>query len=370
MTSDPLFASGRTAARLLDMKPVDLRAMVAAAHLPGPRRIGDLERFDIAGLSAVLWGDRIGTGRGYGMVKPAEKRFLWTPDGRRWFVRRKGKYQRIMAPPGTPGFDAEYWEIMRGRVTPRTTWAALIEEYRKSDLWAKLKLRTRQDYEKCFDYIVEKNGQKDMTLASARDATAAMNANAHRVRFGNYVVSTMSVLAEYARTELHWIKQNLFRGLRKREVPEERKAPYLPWTNAAVAAFRAGATDRERLIFELDLGSVQRPADWCRFDWLDYEGGRLRIVQGKTDKVLLLPVTPELAAVPDRARPADGGAGAILKAAGGSCMIYSGLAQIMRKARARLQAGGLRPSRAALSRGDGAGLGGLRRRRDNELQRP
>lgn len=271
------------------------------------------------------------------MVKPAEKRFLWTPDGRRWFVRRKGKYQRIMAPPGTPGFDAEYWEIMRGRVTPRTTWAALIEEYRKSDLWAAHKHRTRYDYEKCFAYILEKNGHKDMTLATARDATAAMNANAHRVRFGNYVVSTMSVLAEYARADLHWITQNPFRGLRKREVPEGRKAPHIPWTDEAVAAFRAGATDRERLIFELGLGSVQRPADWCRFNWQDYEGGRLRIVQGKTGKALLLPVTPELAATLAAAMPPDGGTGRpILITSAGSRMTYRALAQVMLSARDRL----------------------------------
>ena len=62
--ADPLFASERTAARLLDMKPVELRAMVAAGHLPGPRRIGDLERFDMAELSAVLRGEKIGTGGG------------------------------------------------------------------------------------------------------------------------------------------------------------------------------------------------------------------------------------------------------------------------------------------------------------------
>lgn len=269
------------------------------------------------------------------MVTKNGKRFLWTPDGKRWFVRRKGKYQRIHAAPGTEAFDAEYWEILRGRVTPRTSWAALIEAYRKSDIWAGLKGRTRADYERCFDYIVEKNGHKDMTRATARDATAAMDANRHRVRFGNYVVSAMSVLAEHARVELHWIKHNPFRGLRKREVPEDRRAPHIPWTDEAVAAFRAGATPRERLAFEIGLGSVQRPADWCRFNWSDYRDGRLSLTQGKTSKALALPVTAELAAVLDAARPADA-EGPILVALGGSRLTYGALAQLMLKARKRL----------------------------------
>lgn len=240
------------------------------------------------------------------MVTKHGKPFLWTPDGKRWFVRRKGKYQRIMAQPGTEAFDAEYWEIMRGRVTPRTTWSALIDHFRASARWTELRPRTRQDYDKCFDYLREKAGDRDMTRTSARDAVAAMDANAHRVRFGNYVVSVMSVLAEYARTELEWIKVNPFRGLRKRRMPEERQAAHVPWPDDAVAKFRAEARPQPRLIFELGLGSVQRPDDWTRFRWSDYDGERLRLSQSKTGKPLTLPCTAELRAVLDAVRPADG----------------------------------------------------------------
>lgn len=270
------------------------------------------------------------------MVTKAEKKFLWqSADGKRWYVRRKGKYQRINAKPGTEAFDAEYWEILRGRVTPRTTWAALIEAYRNSDAWAAYKFRTRADYELCFDYILEKAGDRDMTKTTPRDAAAAQDANRHRVKFGNSVVSAMSVLAEHARVDLAWIKVNPFRGLAKRKVPEERKAPHIPWTDDAVAIFRAGATERERLVFELGLSSVQRPADWCGFTWSDYQEGRLALTQGKTGKALSLPVTAELAAVLDAARPAEA-QGPILMAQGGTRMTYSGMAQLMLKARKRL----------------------------------
>lgn len=62
MRHEPIFASEATAARMLDMKPGQLRELVEAGHLPRPRRIGGIERFDMAELSAILRGDQIGMG--------------------------------------------------------------------------------------------------------------------------------------------------------------------------------------------------------------------------------------------------------------------------------------------------------------------
>lgn len=62
MQPDPLFASEKTAARLLDMKPDAFRELVDKGYLPPPRRIGNLERFDLAELQAVIRGDKISGG--------------------------------------------------------------------------------------------------------------------------------------------------------------------------------------------------------------------------------------------------------------------------------------------------------------------
>ncbi|AWB48870.1 hypothetical protein HYN69_10485 [Gemmobacter aquarius] len=59
---EPIFATEKRAAQLLDMAPADLRRLVAAGHLPGPRNIGGLERFDVAELAAVIRGEMIGGG--------------------------------------------------------------------------------------------------------------------------------------------------------------------------------------------------------------------------------------------------------------------------------------------------------------------
>ena len=61
-TPDLLFASERTAARLVDMKPDEVRDLVDRGLLPPPRRIGNVERFDLAELQAVIRGDLIGGG--------------------------------------------------------------------------------------------------------------------------------------------------------------------------------------------------------------------------------------------------------------------------------------------------------------------
>lgn len=62
MKDAPLFASEASAARLLDMKPGQFRELVRAGHLPAPKRIGDVERFDVDELRRVLRGDAIGGG--------------------------------------------------------------------------------------------------------------------------------------------------------------------------------------------------------------------------------------------------------------------------------------------------------------------
>jgi integrase len=46
-----------------------------------------------------------------------------------------------------------------------------------------------------------------------------------------------------------------------------------------------------RLIFELGIGSVQRPDDWTRFRWNDFDGTGLRVVQQKTGRELCIPCT-------------------------------------------------------------------------------
>lgn len=270
-------------------------------------------------------------------MKPHDKPFLWTPDGRRYYVRRKGRYWKIDAPLGTPEFDAAYWAILGGRVAPAgRTFRDLIESYRASDRWARLKPRTRADYEPVLAYIAEKNGDRDGTLTKRRDVLRAMEANRHRIRFANLICTVMSQLFERAIDE-GLMRDNPTRGVRMLQTPADRQQPHVPWPDWAVERFRAQAKPKARLIFELGVGSVQRPGDWPRFNWGDYDGDTLRVVQGKTGAALVLPCTVELRAALDAARPAGADPAApILTAKGGGRLALRSLQSFMLKERTRL----------------------------------
>jgi len=52
----PLFADERTAAQLLDMAPATFRRLVADGVLPPPCRVGEIERWDVEELQAIMRG--------------------------------------------------------------------------------------------------------------------------------------------------------------------------------------------------------------------------------------------------------------------------------------------------------------------------
>ncbi len=269
------------------------------------------------------------------------KKFLIETKPGYIYVRKNGKYLgRILAPEGTAEFDEQYWGILRGRAhEARTSWKALISSYRNSHRWTKLKPSTRGTYEYVLHYVEEKNGTRDMTRLRRKDVIAAQEANSHRPKFANDIPRVMSVLCEHA-IDLGWIDLNPAKGVKSKPIPKDRQRPHIPWTDAAVEKFRAEASERARLIFEIGVGSVQRPGDWVDFVWGDYDGDSLRLSQNKTDRALWLPCTPQLkealelerkrlGVTPHPSRP-------ILIARGGGKLTTHGVGQIMRKERKRL----------------------------------
>tara|TARA_R110002124_G_scaffold143809_3_gene308627 strand:- start:92 stop:1120 length:1029 start_codon:yes stop_codon:yes gene_type:complete len=258
------------------------------------------------------------------------------------YVRKRGKYiGRIFAREGTAEFDREYWDILTGRaVEPRTSWRTLIGSYRNSSRWINLKPNTKKTYEFVLIYMLDKNGSKDVTRLRRKDVIAAQEANSHRAKFANDIPRILSVLCEHA-IDIGWMDHNPAKGVKKKPIPEDRQRPHIPWTDAAVKKFRAEANERALLIFEIGVGSVQRPGDWATFLWGDYDGQNLGLRQNKTGKELpCLPCTPELKAALDREKRRIGGSPhpsrPILIARGGSALTISGITQLMLKERRRL----------------------------------
>lgn len=271
------------------------------------------------------------------MVK---KKYLWRHPAGRIYVRLKGRLYRIHAQEGTEDFDREYWEILTGkRMQAKTSWSALIDDYRTSDRWLGLKPRTRQDYDKVMLYLREKIGPHDVKSLTRSDVIAAQKANSHRTRFANYIPQMLVILCEHA-IDLGWIANNPAKGVRALKTPQHRKKEHLPWPDWAVDKFRAEASDLPRLIFEIGVGSVQRPGDWVGFRWGDYDGDSLTLRQNKTDKPLVLPCTAELKSALDTAKAALGvipiAGKPILSKLDGNPMGYRYMSQVMLRERRRL----------------------------------
>lgn len=170
------------------------------------------------------------------------------------------------------------------------TWAALIAAYKRSPDFVDLQPRTRADYEKVLLYIADKWGELDPRKAQRKDVIRMRDANAGRVRFANYCIQVVSVLARHM-IDAGWRADNPAKGARqlKSDTP-----PRLPWPPHLVEAFRQAAPvgTVERLVFELCLGTGQRIGDVLRMTWGNLDGDTITLRQGKTGSTLSVPLTP------------------------------------------------------------------------------
>jgi integrase len=247
---------------------------------------------------------------------------------------------RITAEEGTAAFDQQYWEILSGKkANVKTSWAALIDAMRETDKWANYSARYRGDLEKVFKYLTEKIGGADVAKLTQADIYEAMDNNCHRVRFANYIPTAISMLSKLA-IRKRWRQDNPAVDIEQLKVPKDREKPHLPWADWAVEKMREEGGLLPLLIFEIGVGSVQRPGDWVDFQWGDYDGETLKLRQNKTGKPLLLPCTEALKRALDRAissleftpHPSRH----ILTRADGSAMDYHAMARVMVRERKRL----------------------------------
>ena len=55
----PIFANERSAAKLVDMKPAEFLRLVSGGHLPKPRNIGGMKRWDVDELRRIIRGEAV-----------------------------------------------------------------------------------------------------------------------------------------------------------------------------------------------------------------------------------------------------------------------------------------------------------------------
>lgn len=235
----------------------------------------------------------------------------------------------------TPDFWSQYALLLKGfEPAPKGyNFKYLFNSYRGSDRYQTKAERTKADYEKVMEYVEKVWGDLDPRKVQRSNIVNMQSTLAPSgVRFANYVPQVLSVVFEHA-IDLGWRQDNPAFRVRKLATPKERMQEHVPWTDEAVARWRKDAKPLPRFIFELGIGSVQRPGDLPRFRWSDYDGDALRIAQGKTGKALYLPCTEHLRTALDAAPRR---ALTILSKGNTQPLPYRRMAQIMRDERERL----------------------------------
>ncbi len=233
------------------------------------------------------------------MVKPTRLRYACQKRHHRtgklewWF--RKGKMWRLL--PGDPGADPKaskaYWDHLMGvaRGPKDRTINALIVSYKSSPAFAAISEATRKDYGRTLTYIAESSGNVVADRLKRSDVIEARDANAHRPRFANKLISMLSVIMEHG-IDMDWRLDNPARGVKHFKGGEGHQ----PWPSWAIANFRAHATGPARTAFELCLGTGQRIRDVLEMRWDEIEGDEIFVKQSKTGVELWIPFTDDLRA--------------------------------------------------------------------------
>lgn len=215
------------------------------------------------------------------------------------YYERGGQSVRIHAAPGTPEFAATYARLLNGVQTmpAKRNFAALVKSYHASKRYRDLAPRTAKDYDKVTAWVVAKLGPLPVADMKRKDVIRARDVNASTMRFANYIVQVLRVLMEHA-IDLGWrdAGTNPAKGV---DLLQSDRPDRQPWPADLVAAYRATATGRALLVFELCIGTGQRIGDVLRMRWSDVDDGGIVVRQGKTGAKLWIPLTPRLKAVLD-----------------------------------------------------------------------
>lgn len=231
-------------------------------------------------------------------------KYVYRIKGVVYFVRRGYDTHRFRYEPGTAEFHVEYAKLLKG-VAPAPKgkrWRDLIDSYEKSQRFTGLAPRTQRDYIKVLEFLRARIGDLDPRKMKRKDVIRMRDANAETVRFANYIVQIIRVVMEHAidlgiRDE----GTNPAKGVKLLKSGGEAREP---WPDEKVKAFREAYAyeTRERLLFELLLGTGQRIGDVLKMQWGQIEDDAITIRQGKTGKKLYLPFTPHLLAALNAAK--------------------------------------------------------------------
>lgn len=225
-------------------------------------------------------------------VKSALPKYCY-PKGKRGYVYfvKGGVCQRIKSAPGTADFASEYALLLRGKTAPsKTTFRHLIEAYRKSPEWAKLAANTRKSYERSMDYILSHAGGVDVRTFRRRHVIAIRDALSATPTTANRRIGFLSALLKWG-VDADFCTTNVAHKVKQLQATGRQRGP---WPQDLVDAFRAHATGRTALLFDLLTETGQRVNDVLSMRWSDLDADGISLTQAKTKHAIYIPLTARL----------------------------------------------------------------------------
>lgn len=219
-----------------------------------------------------------------------------TSKGRTYYRFKRRGVSFPLPDIDAPEFWGAYAIALKGRVETaesKQTFSALIKAYKEDEAFTSKASRTRKDYEGVLIWIDKSLGDglpADLDQKTVRRVRDGLKS---RRRFANYTLQVLSILMEFA-CEKGWADANPAKGVKHIAKPKGEDDVNRPWSQAAREAFEAAAGPRERMLYELCIGTGQRFSDVLAMKWTDLKSGEIHVQQSKTGKALVIPLTGRL----------------------------------------------------------------------------
>lgn len=163
------------------------------------------------------------------------------------------------------------------------TIADVIDNYERHDKYKRLKIRTRDDYDKRLNFHREKRGHLEPRNIERRHIIAWRDAWAKESPHeANYRLRILKIIMQHALDLGLFPKEVTVSPAVGIEEVRYKKKQREPWPDEKIADMRSHATGRTLLLFELLIDTGQRISDVLKMKWGDVADGGIWVTQNKT----------------------------------------------------------------------------------------
>jgi len=238
---------------------------------------------------------------------PRRKRYPYVKkysDGR-CYLRKPGlPLIPLPRPYGSHEFEVAYYaalenkpiEIGISRTLPKSI-NALIAIYYASAEFKGLKPSTARVYRNILERFRETYGDYNAASMKIGHVRKIIAEKADTPDAANRLLGMIAIIMEHA-IAAEWRDDNPALGIKRLK---HRGEGFATWPEADIATYRDYYLigTRERLVFELAIGTAQRRGDLVRLGWRYVIKGKIELKQNKTGVEVSIPIVPELHAALD-----------------------------------------------------------------------